>query len=103
MPDPAQRRDLARKPEPGIRIRGDVRPQDLDRDRFAVFVQPQVDDAHPTLAQALEEAVWPHSAGFACGGIERHATTVRPMAPTVVVLEEEIRPVRSTFRHQPWM
>jgi hypothetical protein len=58
-----------------------VGAEDLDRYSLAILIQSQVDDAHPALAQALEQAVLPDSARFAYGRIDRHATTVRPPTP----------------------
>ena len=49
--------DLAGQALAGLRVGGDVRLEDLERDGAVLVVQAEVDDAHPALADLAVEAV----------------------------------------------
>jgi hypothetical protein len=56
-PDPAQRLDLAPQPGACLRVRAHVVAQDLERDRPALLVQGEVDDAHAAFPDPVHEPV----------------------------------------------
>ena len=87
--DAGERVDLALQPPAGLRVVGDVRAEHLDGHGSAVRVQPEVDDAHPTLAEARHQPVRPEpvrlgrdrvTRPFGAGGpvVERHAHHGKP-------------------------
>ena len=57
VPHAQQARDLALQPGTGVRVVGDMCAQHLDRHRPPGPVEPEVDDPHAALAQAVQQPV----------------------------------------------